>query len=118
MKSEQQNPRGKINSILRIVARHGGVTVDDILGNDRSDRAVAARQVSQVLIAKHLGISSPVAISRIFGVHHTTVINSFDRIELEMQADGPRSHLYRKADAAIAAHIIGKVGGELQGAGA
>ena len=101
-------PRAKIRSILRIVARAGGVRVQDILGHGLDRRVVAARQVAHVLVAKHLGITGPTALGRAFNRDHSTVINSFLAIERALaKGDTPKAVLYRTAEAKIAAVVIG-----------
>lgn len=74
-------PPGELTvaSIQEVVAKHFGVTIVEILSNDRHRRAVLARHIAMYLAKKAMAKSYS-EIARRFGVDHAAVIHAVRKI--------------------------------------
>ena len=72
--------------IIRFVAHHYGVRVNDLKGRSGRRSIALPRQVAMYLIREILGLSFP-EIGKIFGKHHSTVIYAVDNIQKMRQSN-------------------------------
>jgi chromosomal replication initiator protein len=79
--------RIRVEDILRIVAKHYGVTRSDLLSSRRTANVVRPRQIAMYL-AKTLTLRSLPEIGRRFGGRdHTTVLHAVRKIDANVAAD-------------------------------
>jgi chromosomal replication initiator protein len=79
--------RIRVEDILRIVAKHFGVTRSDLLSSRRTANVVRPRQIAMYL-AKTLTLRSLPEIGRRFGGRdHTTVLHAVRKIDANVAAD-------------------------------
>lgn len=80
--------RLSIETVQKVVADHYKVKIADLKARDNSRSVTTPRQVAMYL-AKHLTTASLPEIGRGFGgKHHSTVIHSVKKVELDRKADG------------------------------
>ncbi len=72
--------------IIRFVAHHYGVRVNDLKGRSSRRSIALPRQVAMYLIREILGLSFP-EIGKVFGKHHSTVIYAVDNIQKMRQSN-------------------------------
>ncbi len=72
--------------IIRFVAHHYGVRVNDLKSRSSRRSIALPRQVAMYLIREILGLSFP-EIGKIFGKHHSTVIYAVDNIQKMRQSN-------------------------------
>jgi hypothetical protein len=74
-------------TIQRVVARHYGVTLVDLLSARRTKQVAFARQVAVYLVRQHTLLSLP-AIGRLFGNRdHTTILHAARKIRVLRERD-------------------------------
>ena len=79
--------RLSIETVQKVVADHYKVKISDLKARNNSRSVTTPRQVAMYL-AKHLTLSSLPEIGRGFGgKHHSTVIHSIRKVELDRKAD-------------------------------
>lgn len=78
--------RATVRSVVQYVSRISGVPVTDIYGRVPRGPAAKARQAAMYLARVKTGKSYP-QIGRVFGRHHTTVMDAVRAVEA-------RPHLY------------------------
>ncbi|MDB5617063.1 MAG: dnaA [Tardiphaga sp.] len=79
--------RPRIDEIQQAVAKHFGVTMDDLLCSRRTADIVLPRQIAAYL-AKTLTLKSLPEIGRRFsGRDHTTILHAVRKIERKIQSD-------------------------------
>lgn len=76
----------QIEDIQKVVAKHYGVTVEEILGTDRSDRVALPRKVAMYVARKYTTESLP-AISKAFDRTHAAVIHCIKSLERQVDCD-------------------------------
>ena len=72
--------------IIRFVAHHYGVRVNDLKGRSSRRSIALPRQVAMYLIREILGLSFP-EIGKVFSKHHSTVIYAVDNIQKMRQSN-------------------------------
>lgn len=83
-----ENFRPSIRTIQRVVARHYGLTLVDLISDRRTARLVRPRQIAMYL-AKTLTLRSLPEIGRRFGGRdHTTILHGVLKIEALINVDG------------------------------
>ena len=83
------DPRADVTPerVLETVARHFGVSVEQILGRGRTATVAQARQVVMYLLAVEMGMP-PTAVGRtLSGRNHSTVIHGVERIRAGVASD-------------------------------
>jgi len=73
-----------VNSILKTVAEHFHVAIQDIKGNRRSRNIIQPRQIAMFLTRKLTSLSLPEIGSAFGGKDHTTVLHSCKKIEQDI----------------------------------
>jgi hypothetical protein len=92
MLSEPDEARGQIHHVLvtdvrRVVAKHFGITEQDLDRQGRSSRIVHIRQIAFYLCRRHTARSFA-DIGRLFGDrHHSTVLHGVRRIAVRRKTD-------------------------------
>ncbi len=78
----------RIDLVQEAVARHYGITLDELVGDRRTKRVVVPRQVAMYLSRELTDASLP-AIGRAFGGRdHTTVIYAVQKVTRQMPEEG------------------------------
>lgn len=80
--------RIRVNTIVRTVADHYGITLTDILSERRTANVVKPRQIAMWLAKTLTGHGYPFIGTRMGGRDHTTVLHAFRKIERVRQVDG------------------------------
>lgn len=93
----------QIRLIQEVVAKHYGVTRDDLISQRREKRVTLARHIA-IYLARHMTLSSLPKIGRQFGDRdHTTTRAAVIKIEKLIEADAKLSstidHLFKKIEA-------------------
>ena len=84
---------GDYRDIMEAVARHYGLSADDLVGDKRHPQLVLARQIAMYACRRHLGLSYP-ELGRAFGGRdHSTVIHAVKKIEKILVNDKNVRHL-------------------------
>ena len=78
--------------VLSKVAHHYGLTVEQILGRNRTASVAQARQVTMYLLVKELDMTPTGAGRFLAGRNHSTVIHGVGRIRQAMQSDSRIKH--------------------------
>ncbi len=79
--------KATFQEVVECVSRYYSVSVQDIMSASRVREILIPRQIVMYLLKKYLGVSY-VRIGELFsGRDHTTVMNSYERIEERMQND-------------------------------
>ncbi|MGE3270947.1 MAG: chromosomal replication initiator protein DnaA, partial [Chloroflexota bacterium] len=74
--------------ILNAVARHFGVTVDELRGKARHKEIVAPRHLAMYLLREDAGLSFPQIGQLLGGRDHSSVVHACDKISTEIERDG------------------------------
>nr|WP_313949369.1 chromosomal replication initiator protein DnaA [Leptolyngbya sp. FACHB-261] len=93
-------PNGKVEVspelVLKTVAEHFNITVDDLKSNSRRREISQPRQIAMYLVRQHTGLSLP-KIGEVFGgKDHTTVIYSCDKTAQLQKTDPATAQLLRQ----------------------
>lgn len=88
MREEHQVParRPMICEVIKAVAEHFGVSVENILGRQSHRSISRPRQIAMYMAREHCG-KSTTALGREFGRDHTTVIYGAEKIARQVDAD-------------------------------
>ncbi len=83
------DPRADVTpeQVLETVARHFGVSVEQILGRGRTATVAQARQVVMYLLAVEMGIPPTTVGRTLSGRNHSTVIHGVERIRAGVASD-------------------------------
>jgi chromosomal replication initiator protein len=73
--------------VQRIVADHYKISIDDLKARSNMRHVLVPRQVAMYLCKKLTGKSYPEIARQFGGKHHTTVIHSFEKINLLIRTD-------------------------------
>jgi len=76
-----------IPMVQRIVADHYKISIDDLKARSNMRHVLVPRQVAMYLCKKLTGKSYPEIARQFGGKHHTTVIHSFEKINLLIRTD-------------------------------
>lgn len=76
-------------SIIEKTAKHFHISMEDILGPKRDKDIVVPRQVAMYMLRSELHLSFPKIAHELGRKDHTTAIHSIDKIEKEMNYEGP-----------------------------
>lgn len=77
----------KVRDIRDIVAKHFGITVEEIIGSSRRREYAAPRQIAMYL-SREMTLMSLPQIGRYFGDRdHTTVLFAYRKLEQKIQTD-------------------------------
>jgi chromosomal replication initiator protein len=76
-----------IPMVQRIVADHYKISIDDLKARSNMRQVLVPRQVAMYLCKKLTGKSYPEIARQFGGKHHTTVIHSFEKINLLIRND-------------------------------
>jgi len=75
--------------IIERTAKHFQITMEDILGPKRDKDIVVPRQVAMYMLRSELHLSFPKIAHELGRKDHTTAIHSVEKIEKEINYDGP-----------------------------
>lgn len=75
--------------IIERTAKHFHVSMEDILGPKRDKDIVVPRQIAMYMLRSELHLSFPKIAHELGRKDHTTAIHSIDKIQREMNYDGP-----------------------------
>lgn len=75
--------------IIERTAKHFQISMEDILGPKRDKDIVVPRQVAMYMLRSELHLSFPKIAHELGRKDHTTAIHSVDKIEKELNFDGP-----------------------------
>jgi chromosomal replication initiator protein len=93
--------RLSIETVQKFVADHYKVKISDLKARNNSRSVTIPRQVAMYL-AKHLTTSSLPEIGRGFGgKHHSTVIHSIRKVEMDRKADSDFDRLLNSLIASL-----------------
>ena len=73
-----------VEKILGVVSKNYGVPVESIKSKKRTDNIVKPRQVVIYLLRELTDLSYK-AIGEIFGIHYTSVISSYNKVEIDIK---------------------------------
>jgi len=76
-----------LEKIVEAVAAVGEISVDAILGPNRSQKNAEPRQVAMYLLRKHTNASLPQIGEALGGRDHSTVMYAIDKIEKKINDD-------------------------------
>lgn len=79
VRSEHVQPNVPIPDIQAAVAEHFELSIDELLGKDRSRRVSGPRQIAMFLACEYSGQTLPM-IAAAFGRDHSTVVHARDRV--------------------------------------
>ncbi len=77
------------HQIIERTAKHFQISMEDILGPKRDKDIVVPRQVAMYMLRSELHLSFPKIARELGRKDHTTAIHSVDKIEREINYDGP-----------------------------
>jgi chromosomal replication initiator protein len=83
----QQKQEITVPYIQQIVAKHYGITVEDMKGRKRTQGIVFPRQIAMYLSRKILDVSLPECGKQFGGRDHSTAIHSCDKISAELDGN-------------------------------
>jgi len=75
--------------IIERTAKHFHVSMEDILGPKRDKEIVVPRQIAMYMLRSELHLSFPKIAHELGRKDHTTAIHSIDKIQRELNYDGP-----------------------------
>jgi chromosomal replication initiator protein len=86
VKTEHHTPEVPIPEIQSAVADHFELSIEELLGKDRSRRFAGPRQIAMYLACEHSGQTLPV-IAAAFGRDHSTVVHARDKVRASHRND-------------------------------
>lgn len=78
--------------IIERTAKHFHISMEDILGPKRDKDIVVPRQIAMYILRSELHLSFPKIAHELGRKDHTTAIHSIEKIQNEMNYDGPIKH--------------------------
>ncbi len=81
------NKNNSLNSILKTIAKHCSVSIDEIKSKKRDKNIVMARQIAFYVLKKTTSYSFQAIGSMIGGRNHTTVMHAFNKIDSLKEQD-------------------------------
>jgi chromosomal replication initiator protein len=86
--------------IVEETAKFYGLDSKSLLGNSRKANIVKARQVSMFIVRSMTNMSLP-EMGKFYGMHHTTVMHSVEKIENALKSDKGLSDIIKDIKANI-----------------
>jgi chromosomal replication initiator protein len=90
---DSRRPEMTAGQILEIVARHYGVSVDELQGKGRSQEVALPRQIAMYLLREETGAPLAAIGQQLGGRDHTTILYGYDKVAQEIEVD---AHLRRE----------------------
>ena len=73
-------------AVLQAVCQRFGISIQDILGKQRSREVLMARQIAMYLLREKTGLSLQ-QIGQMFGKNHSTVLHAYNRVKTTLHKD-------------------------------
>ncbi len=85
---DSSRPQARPEAILQAVARHFGVSLEDLRGHHRDKKVVVPRQIAMYLLREDARLSLPEIGQMLGGRDHSTVMHGCEKVRAEVQAEG------------------------------
>ena len=86
-----ENPNIPPEDILEVVASHSEIKIDDLVGQNRSAKIAAPRQIAMYILSQYVKVSSPQIGELLGGRDHSTVLHGINKVvndeKLKKRAD-------------------------------